>query len=80
MSMKRLGECIRVRRHALGLSQEAFGFKFEPLMSQTEVSRLERGTMQLPPAMSLRALAEALHVSPADLLGAIRFESRDGHE
>jgi transcriptional regulator with XRE-family HTH domain len=79
MSMKRFGEFIRARRHALGLSQEAFGFKFEPLMSQSEVSRLESGKMQLPQAMRLRALAEVLQVSPADLR-AIRLDSRNEHQ
>jgi transcriptional regulator with XRE-family HTH domain len=57
-----------VRRKALGLTQDGFGQKLDPPMTQADVSRLEAGEVQLPRPMRLRALADLLDVSPAELL------------
>jgi transcriptional regulator with XRE-family HTH domain len=68
LSTKRLGDFVRERRQELGLTQEDLGQRIDPPMTQADVSRLESGKVRLPRPMRLRALADLLAVSPAELL------------
>ncbi len=64
---QRLGGAIRERREALNLSQEAFAA--ECGLHRTYISQLERG-MKSPTVRVLAILAQALKVTPDELLRA----------
>jgi transcriptional regulator with XRE-family HTH domain len=63
---RRLGRRVRMFRERKGLTLQELG-----QMTDTDIgnlSRIERGQLE-PPLPRLRALAKALGVTPADLLG-----------
>jgi transcriptional regulator with XRE-family HTH domain len=63
-----LGQAIRARRQALGLTQEELAARVGEGVQQSDISRLERDKISLPHAARLRALARALALSPGELL------------
>lgn len=63
-----LGTFIRHRREQLGLSQHELADRAGHGTKQEHVSRLERGRVTLPRWHRLLALADALEVTPGDLL------------
>lgn len=62
MSSSRVGELIRARREALGLSQRELGDLAG--IGQNYISRLERGEVGLPQRQTIDALARALNLAP----------------
>ena len=64
----RLGAFIRERRQALELTQEQLAERIGETTNQAEISRLERGHIQLPRRERLDAIARALDVSLGELL------------
>lgn len=64
----KIGELVRERRLALGLSQVELARRSG--ISQTYLSNMERGRVQLPDVEVRRRLAEALRMSHVDLLVA----------
>ena len=60
-----VGEALKARRLALGLSRERLGARADGISSAT-ITRIERGTVTPHPA-TVTALARALGCSPADL-------------
>ena len=68
-----LGQVIRARRRALGMSQEALAARVSDLGSeidQADISRIELGKVDLPRRRRLEHLAVALELSPGELLEA----------
>jgi transcriptional regulator with XRE-family HTH domain len=63
-----LGAFIRHRREQLGLSQLELAERAGHGTKQEHVSRLERGRVTLPRWPRLLALADALEVTPGELL------------
>jgi transcriptional regulator with XRE-family HTH domain len=63
-----LGTFIRNRREQLGLSQQELADRAGHGTKQEHVSRLERGRVTLPRWHRLLALADALEVTPGELL------------
>lgn len=64
-SLQRLGQTLRQRRSALGLSQESFADKIE--MHRTYYSAIERGEKNITVSM-LERVASGLGVKPSLLL------------
>lgn len=60
-----VGENVRSRRQALGMTQEAFAAKSG--LSQQYISGLERG-LRNPTVVTLFEMSVALDCSPADLI------------
>lgn len=73
--MVALGQYIRDRRHALGLTQSAIERAFG--IPQTYLSSVERGTTVLPSEEFRSRLATALQISTIDLLLAAGEVKRD---
>jgi transcriptional regulator with XRE-family HTH domain len=73
-----LGEYIRERRHQLGLSQEQLAERVGGTYSQGDISRLERGHIELPHLETLIKLASVLEVPVGNLLIAGGWFD-DGH-
>jgi transcriptional regulator with XRE-family HTH domain len=72
------GDYIRERRKDLGLSQEQLAARVGGACSQSDISRIERGLVQLPRMTTLVSLAASLEVSVGDLLIASGwFEDED---
>jgi len=68
-----LGQVVRARRIALGLSQEALAVRVSDLGSeidQADISRIELGKVDLPRRRRLEHLAAALELSLGELLEA----------
>jgi transcriptional regulator with XRE-family HTH domain len=68
-----LGQMIRARRFALGMSQEALAARVSDLgseITQADVSRIELGKVELPRRRRLEHLAAALELSLGELLEA----------
>jgi transcriptional regulator with XRE-family HTH domain len=68
-----LGQIIRARRAALGLSQEMLAARVRDLggdITQADVSRIELGRVELPRRRRLERLASALGLSLGELLEA----------
>jgi transcriptional regulator with XRE-family HTH domain len=63
-----LGAFIRQRRQQLGLTQHQLALRTGQRTTQMHISRLESGRVTLPRWPRLRALAEALGVTPGALL------------
>jgi transcriptional regulator with XRE-family HTH domain len=63
-----LGEAIRLRRLALGMSQEELAERIGPDVRQSDVSRLERGKILFPRLERLHQIADALGLSIGTLL------------
>lgn len=62
---RRVGRNLRRHRHALGLSQEAFGERLR--LHRTYVGGLERGERNLT-LKAVERIAEAIGVEPLELL------------
>lgn len=68
-----LGQVIRARRIALGMSQEALAARVSDLgseINQADISRIELGKVDLPRRRRLEHLAAALELSLGELLEA----------
>lgn len=65
-----LGQVIRSRRLALGLTQEELAERIGDGVRQAEVSRLERGGVALPRRRRMERIAAALKVPLGELLAA----------
>lgn len=65
---KTLGQYVRERRAALGLTQEQVAERMGGSVRQAEISRLERDHVTLPRRHRLELLAEALETTIAELL------------
>ena len=63
-----LGRTIRDRRQELGLTQEELADRIGAGVTQSEVSRLERGKIRLPRRERFERLAGALGLPPGELL------------
>ena len=70
---KLVGNCIRQRREALGLSQRALGLLFDPAVTTQFISNVERGVTPLPPA-HVPTLAKALQISEAEIMSLLERE------
>src|SRR5579884_1380614 len=68
-----VGNYIRSRREALGLSQRALGLLFTPAVTTQFISNVERGVTPLPPA-HVPTLAKALSVSDAEIMNLLEKE------
>lgn len=68
-----VGNFIRERREALGLSQRALGLMFDPPVTTQFISNVERGVTPLPPA-HVPTLVRALKVSEAEMMGLLEKE------
>ena len=62
------GAYIRERRKDVGLSQEQLAERMGGACTQSDISRIERGLVQLPRMTTLVNLAASLEVSVGDLL------------
>jgi len=63
-----LGTYIRERRQDLGLSQEQLAERVGGAYGQSDISRIERGHIELPRLATLVSLATALEVPVGNLL------------
>lgn len=70
---KLVGNYIRQRREALGLSQRALGLLFDPPVTTQFISNVERGVTPLPP-IHVPTLTKALLVSESELMGLLERE------
>ncbi len=67
----RIGKRLRARREAQGLTQAELAERVD--ITDNYLSALERG-VKLPTLPTLEALATALEVQPAELLGATKAD------
>ncbi|MCM2322160.1 MAG: helix-turn-helix domain-containing protein [Oligoflexia bacterium] len=80
-----VGNFIRQRREAMGLSQRALGLLFTPPVTTQFISNLERGVTPLPPN-HVPTLTQALQVNEGELMAllereyAIKLSGRLGKE
>ena len=70
---KLVGNFIRERREALGLSQRALGLMFNPAVTTQFISNVERGVTPLPPS-HIPTLVKALNVSDAEITNLLEKE------
>src|SRR5687768_13060092 len=63
-----LGHVIRTRRLELGLTQEELADRIGERLTQSDISRIERGTIALPRRQRLEELATALGLGLGELL------------
>lgn len=70
---KLVGNLIRSRREALGLSQRALGMLFTPPVTTQFISNIERGVTPLPP-VHIPTLAKSLLVAENELMGLLERE------
>lgn len=70
---KLVGNFIRKRREALGISQRALGLLFHPPVTTQFISNVERGITPLPPA-HVPILIQALGIPEEDLLNLLERE------
>lgn len=68
MPMNALGNFVRERRQDLNLSQQQLAERVGGNYGQSDVSRIERGQIELPRLATMVSLAAALEISIADLL------------
>jgi hypothetical protein len=68
-----VGNFIRQRREALGLSQRALGLLFSPPVTTQFISNVERGVTPLPPA-HIPTLTKALGVGEAEFMSLLEQE------
>ncbi len=68
-----VGNFIRQRREALGLSQRALGLLFNPVVTTQFISNVERGVTPLPP-VHIPTLIKALLVSEDELMNLLNQE------
>jgi transcriptional regulator with XRE-family HTH domain len=70
---KLVGQFIRQRREALGLSQRALGMLFDPPVTTQFISNVERGVTPLPP-IHVPTLTKALMVSEGEIMALLERE------
>lgn len=70
---KLVGNFIRQKREAAGLSQRALGLLFSPPVTTQFISNLERGVTPLP-LNHIPTLVKALHVSEAEIMSLLEQE------
>lgn len=70
---KLVGNFIRQRREALGLSQKELGLLFNPSVTTQFISNLERGVTPLPPS-HVSTLSKALLISEGELASLLERE------
>jgi len=70
---KELGERVQRARRKIGLSQEAVAEKV--FLNRTSIVNIEKGRQKML-AHTLVAMAQALHVSPVDLLPRMKEDSQ----
>ena len=75
MTTVEFGRAIRLRREELGMSQEELAHKIG-YKSKVAVTKIEKGQRDLPRS-KIVDIAEALHTTPAVLLGWEDAEGRD---
>ena len=75
MTTIEFGRAIRLRREELGMSQEELAHKIG-YKSKVSVTKIEKGQRDLPRS-KIVDIAEALHTTPAALLGWEDAEGRD---
>jgi transcriptional regulator with XRE-family HTH domain len=75
--MPTLGAFIRRRRMELGLTQEALADLIGDNTRQADISRLENDRVTLPRRARLDAIAQALQVSPGELLAKSGWEGAE---
>src|SRR5262249_42119630 len=68
-----VGNFIRTRREALGLSQRPLGLLFTPPVTTQFISNVERGVTPLPPA-HIPTLTQALNVSETEFMALMEQE------
>lgn len=68
-----VGNFIRNRREALGLSQRALGLMFTPPVTTQFISNVERGVTPLPPA-HIPTLTKALQVNELEFMALLEQE------
>jgi transcriptional regulator with XRE-family HTH domain len=79
-----VGNFIRGKREALGLSQRALGLLFTPTVTTQFISNVERGVTPLPPA-HIPTLCQALKISESEVMAllereyAVKLSERLGH-
>src|SRR5437016_5507318 len=71
--LKLVGEFIRKRREAAGMSQRALGLLFDPPVTTQFISNVERGVTPLPP-VHIPVLAKALLVDEMELTSLLERE------
>src|SRR3954470_22236072 len=71
--LKIVGNFIRERREALGLSQRALGMLFTPPVTTQFISNMERGVTPLPPAQ-VPTLARGLSVAEGEIMSLLERE------
>ncbi len=76
-----VGQFIRTRREAVGLSQKTLGGMMEPAVSTQFISNIERGITSLP-THHINKMAAALKIKPQELLVALEvdYSSKISHE
>lgn len=68
-----VGQFIRQKREAAGLSQRALGQLFEPPVTTQFISNIERGVTPLPPA-HISTITRALKISEEELMHTLERE------
>lgn len=68
-----MGNFIRQRREALGLSQRALGQLFDPPVTTQFISNVERGVTPLPPT-HVATLSKALVITETEILEILEKE------
>jgi transcriptional regulator with XRE-family HTH domain len=68
-----VGNFLRQRREAAGLSQRALGQRFNPPVTTQFISNVERGVTPLPPG-HIPTLSRELNLSEAELLTVLERE------
>lgn len=68
-----VGNFIRQKREALGLSQRALGLMFTPPVTTQFISNVERGVTPLPPA-HIPTLTRALQVNELEFMALLEQE------
>ncbi len=68
-----VGQFIRSKREAIGLSQRALGLLFTPAVTTQFISNVERGVTPLPPA-HIPTLCRALKLQDSEILGILEKE------
>lgn len=72
-----LGELIRTHRLQRGWSQTELGDRVGQGMTQSDVSKLERGAVDLPHRKRMEALADVMGLSLGKLLAASGWDDAD---
>lgn len=68
-----IGEFIKQKREAIGLSQRALGLLFNPPVTTQFISNIERGVTPLPP-IHVPILAKALSTTEGEIMALLEKE------